>query len=85
MFRVCHPAGLHPFAHVLSDTVFFFFFCLVGEVLYNNTKGGKTEFLPVTMSLVAARGCDLMLANMVREMEAQDILKPVVVGPMLYP
>lgn len=37
------------------------------------------------MSLVAARGCDLMLANMVQEMEAQDILRPVAVGPKLYP
>jgi len=37
------------------------------------------------MSLVAARGCDLMLANMIREMEDQHILKLVAVGPMLYP
>lgn len=43
------------------------------------------EYAPVTMSLVAARGCDLMLANMVREMEAQGILVPVATGPMLYP
>jgi hypothetical protein len=37
------------------------------------------------MSIVAARGCDLMVASMVREMEAQGILKPVAAGTMLYP
>jgi hypothetical protein len=43
------------------------------------------EYLPVTMSLVAARGCDLMLANMVLEMEKEGILRPVSVGTKLYP
>ncbi|ODM23164.1 hypothetical protein SI65_00753 [Aspergillus cristatus] len=57
----------------------------IGEVPHNSTKSGKTEYLPVTMSLVAARGCDLMLANVIREMEDQHILKLVAVGPMLYP
>ncbi|KAL4800106.1 amidase signature domain-containing protein [Aspergillus venezuelensis] len=57
----------------------------IGEIPYNSTKSGKTEYLPVTMSIVAARGCDLMVASMVREMEIQGILKPVAAGPMLYP
>ncbi|KAL3486213.1 amidase signature domain-containing protein [Aspergillus germanicus] len=57
----------------------------IGEIPYNSTKSGKTEYLPVTMSIVAARGCDLMVASMVREMEAQGILKPVAAGIMLYP
>ncbi|GKZ48282.1 hypothetical protein AbraIFM66951_012045 [Aspergillus brasiliensis] len=57
----------------------------IGEIPYNSTKSGKTEYLPVTMSIVAARGCDLMVASMVREMEAQGILKPVAAGTMLYP
>ncbi|KAL3449918.1 amidase signature domain-containing protein [Aspergillus insuetus] len=57
----------------------------IGEIPYNSTKSGKTEYLPVTMSIVAARGCDLMVASMVREMEALGILKPVAAGTMLYP
>jgi hypothetical protein len=57
----------------------------VGEVPYNSTKSGKIEYTPVTMSLVAARGCDLMVANMVKDMEARGILKPVATGPRLYP
>ncbi|KAL3457272.1 amidase signature domain-containing protein [Aspergillus heterothallicus] len=57
----------------------------IGEIPFNSTKSGKTEYLPVTMSIVAARGCDLMVASMVRDMEAQGILKPVAAGTMLYP
>ncbi|KUL83158.1 hypothetical protein ZTR_10119 [Talaromyces verruculosus] len=57
----------------------------IGEVPYNSTISGKTEYIPVTMSLVAARGCDLMLANMVREMEADGILTPVATGSTMYP
>ncbi|KAL2820955.1 amidase signature domain-containing protein [Aspergillus cavernicola] len=57
----------------------------IGEIPFNSTKSGKTEYLPVTMSLVAARGCDLMLANMVSEMESRGILHAVAVGPRLYP
>ncbi|GES66151.1 amidase signature enzyme [Aspergillus terreus] len=57
----------------------------IGEIPYNSTKSGKTEYVPVTMSLVAARGCDLMVANMVAAMEEQGIVKPVAVGPRLYP
>ncbi|KAJ6185905.1 amidase signature enzyme [Penicillium mononematosum] len=56
-----------------------------GEVPFNSTKSGKTEYLPVTISLGAARGCDLMLANMITEMEEQGTLEPVAKGPMLYP
>jgi hypothetical protein len=37
------------------------------------------------MSLVAARGCDLMVASMVKDMEDRGILKPVATGPRLYP
>jgi hypothetical protein len=45
----------------------------------------KTKYLPVTMSLVTSRGCDLMVASMVRDMEAEGTLKPVAAGPMLFP
>ncbi|KAF6823874.1 hypothetical protein CPLU01_11183 [Colletotrichum plurivorum] len=35
----------------------------IGEVQYNSTKSGRTEYLPVTMALRMARGCDHQLAN----------------------
>lgn len=75
---MCHPIVLF-FAECNADCF------VVGEVPYNSTKSGKMEYLPVTMSLVAARGCDLMLADMVAQMEQEGILRPVSVGPRLYP
>ena len=56
----------------------------LGEVPYNSTITLKTHYLPVTMSIQAARGCDLMLANLVRDLEESGILKPVSTGPRLY-
>ncbi|KAJ5973101.1 uncharacterized protein N7479_003019 [Penicillium vulpinum] len=57
----------------------------VGEVPYYSTISLKTEFMPVTMSFVAARGCDLMLVNLIEELEQSGILKPVSTGSMMYP
>ena len=57
----------------------------IGEIPYNSTVSLKIEYMPVTMSLVVARGCDLMLANLVKELEEGGILKPVRTGPRMYP
>lgn len=57
----------------------------VGEIPYNSTVSLKTEYMPVTMSFVAARGCDLMLVNLIEDLEKAGILKPVSTGPMMYP
>lgn len=57
----------------------------VGEIPYNSTVSLRTEYMPVTMSFVAARGCDLMLVNLIEELEKAGILKPVSTGPMMYP
>ena len=57
----------------------------IGEIPYNSTVSLKTEYMPVTMSLVVARGCDLMLANLVKELEEAGILKPVSTGPKMHP
>lgn len=57
----------------------------VGEVSYNSTISLNMEYMPVTMSFVAARGCDLMLVNLIEELEKAGILKPVSTGPMMYP
>ena len=85
MFQVGHACPLSRSlvsSHEILLTLNLF---IVGEIPYNSTKSGKTEYAPVTISLVAARGCDLMVANLVREMEAHGILVPVATGPMLYP
>lgn len=57
----------------------------VGEIPYNSTVSLKTEYMPVTMSFVAARGCDLMLVSLIEDLEKAGILKPVSTGPMMYP
>lgn len=57
----------------------------VGEVPYYSTISLKTEFMPVTMSFGAARGCDLMLVNLIEDLEHAGILKPVSTGSMMYP
>ncbi|CAG8283967.1 unnamed protein product [Penicillium olsonii] len=57
----------------------------VGEIPYNSTVSLKTEYMPVTMSFVAARGCDLMVVNLIEDMEKAGILKPVSTGPRMYP
>ncbi|KAJ5175598.1 uncharacterized protein N7482_001475 [Penicillium canariense] len=57
----------------------------VGEVAYNSTISLKTEYMPVTMSFGAARGCDFMLVNLIEDLEKAGIVKPVSTGSMMYP
>ncbi|RDW56564.1 hypothetical protein BP6252_14092 [Coleophoma cylindrospora] len=57
----------------------------IGEVPYLSTITNRTEHLPVTVGINAAQGCDLMLANLVREMHQEGILKPVATGSRLFP
>lgn len=57
----------------------------VGEIPYNSTVSLQTEYMLVTMSFVAARGCDLMLVNLIRDLQTAEILKPVSTGPKMYP
>lgn len=57
----------------------------IGEVPYNSTISLKTEYMPVTMSFVASRGCDFMLVNLIRELEGAGILKSVQTGTRMYP
>lgn len=47
----------------------------IGEIPYNSTVTLQEEYLPVSLSLVVARGCDFMLAGLVRELEEVGILK----------
>ncbi|OCH86083.1 amidase signature enzyme [Obba rivulosa] len=56
----------------------------IGEAPFNSTITGETEFLPVTMSFLAAKNCDLMLFNLFASLEDAGILKPVVTGTRLF-
>ncbi|KAL1869321.1 hypothetical protein Daus18300_005533 [Diaporthe australafricana] len=57
----------------------------IGEVPYNSTKSLHVEYLPVSMALRMARGCDYVLANLVAKLEEEQILRPVATGSRLYP
>ena len=52
----------------------------VGEVPYNSTVTLQEEYLPVAVNLLVAHGCDLVLANLVRDLEEAGILKPSAAG-----
>jgi hypothetical protein len=47
----------------------------VGEVSYESTISLQTEYLPVAMNLLVAPGCDLVLANLVKELEQNGVLR----------
>jgi hypothetical protein len=48
----------------------------VGEIPYESTISLKTEYLPVAVNMLVAPGCDLVLANLVKELEETGILRP---------
>ncbi|KAH9942204.1 amidase signature enzyme [Epithele typhae] len=56
----------------------------IGEVPYNSTITGTTEFLPVTISFIAAKNCDLMLFNLFAALQDAGIIKPVVTGSRIW-
>lgn len=57
----------------------------IGEVPYNSTKSLHEEYLPVSMALRMARGCDYALANLVAKLEDEQIIRPVAAGSRLFP
>lgn len=52
----------------------------VGEASYNSTITGVLEYLPVTVDIMAARGCDGMIFGLVQDLVKAGILKPSVAG-----
>ncbi|KEY64417.1 hypothetical protein S7711_08473 [Stachybotrys chartarum IBT 7711] len=57
----------------------------IGEVPYDSIKTLQTGYLPVTMALRMARGCDFILADFIRDLESEGILRPVAAGTRLFP
>ncbi|KAL1941453.1 hypothetical protein VTO73DRAFT_7270 [Trametes versicolor] len=56
----------------------------IGEAPFNSTITGKTEFLPVTLSFVTAKGCDLMLFNLFAALQDAGIISPVGTGSRVF-
>ncbi|CCL99226.1 uncharacterized protein FIBRA_01241 [Fibroporia radiculosa] len=56
----------------------------VGEAAYNSTITGQIEYLPVTLSFITAKNCDLMLFNLFAALQDADVIKPVVTGSRVF-
>ncbi|KAB8070965.1 amidase signature domain-containing protein, partial [Aspergillus leporis] len=56
----------------------------VGESPYNSTISLQTEYLPVSVALQMARGCDHILASLVAGLAEKGILRSVGTGSRLY-
>ncbi|KAI4143390.1 MAG: hypothetical protein L6R39_004584 [Caloplaca ligustica] len=52
----------------------------IGQASYNSTITGHVEVLPVTVDILAAKGCDGMLFNLVEDLTAAGILKATQTG-----
>jgi hypothetical protein len=52
----------------------------IGEAAYNSTITGHVEYLPVTVDIMAAKGCDGMLFGLIGELWAKGIVKTAKTG-----
>ena len=52
----------------------------MGEAGYDSTITGHEERLPVTVDVLAAKGCDLMVLGLVEEMVGRGVVKVVETG-----
>lgn len=59
---------ISPFAEVPD------FVIPIGSAAYNSTITLHTEFLPVTVDILAAKGCDGLIFNLVRDLQAAGIV-----------
>lgn len=56
----------------------------IGQVSYWSKKTMREETMPVTIGLVAKRGCDLMLYDFIEKLADAEILKPVKAGALAF-
>jgi Asp-tRNA(Asn)/Glu-tRNA(Gln) amidotransferase A subunit family amidase len=56
----------------------------IGQVGYNSTITGRLEYLPVTVSFLAAKGCDYMLLNLIQALQNAGIIFGVKVGTTAF-
>lgn len=52
----------------------------VGQAEYTSIITNHTEYLPVTVDIMAAKGCDGMIFGLVEDLVNAGILKPSVTG-----
>lgn len=56
----------------------------IGEVSYNSTITKVVEKLPISIDVLAHRGCDLMLLDLAKSLADAGLLKEVKTGRTLW-
>lgn len=56
----------------------------IGQVPYNSTISNHEEFLPVTIDVLAHRGCDNMLLDLTAALADEGLLKEVKTGSTAF-
>ena len=56
----------------------------IGQAPYNSTITLRTEYLPVTVGVMAHVGCDYMLLELIKQLGDANILQPVQTGRMTF-
>ncbi|PWN54338.1 amidase signature enzyme [Violaceomyces palustris] len=57
----------------------------IDQVQYNSTiTNTDDQYLPITVSVLAAKGCDLMLLDLVKKMKSAGIVKDVLTGSKAF-
>lgn len=56
----------------------------VGRVPYQSRITGRTEYLPLSVNLMARKGCDGMLFDLVEDLVREGIVKEVKPGRSIF-
>ena len=56
----------------------------IGQAAYNSTITLQTEYLPVAVDILAAKGCDGMIFELAERLQAAGIVRAVETGSTLY-
>lgn len=57
---------------------------IVGQAPYNSTVTLQTEYLPVAIDFMVAKGCDGMVFDLVEKLVEAGIVKVPGVGSVMY-
>lgn len=56
----------------------------IGQAAYNSSITLQTEYLPVAVDIVAAKGCDGMVFELVERLQRAGIVREVGTGSTLF-
>lgn len=60
------------------------FCCLVGEASYNSTITLQSEFLPVAVDVLVAKGCDKVIIELANQLVKAGIIKVPKTGSTMF-